>query len=78
MKHLIFLKEKSKIEQEIYKLSKRQQEIDQELQHHGKFKKEINSRLLDFKGAEGLPQQRDKLKVRIGEIKEQIVQANQS
>ena len=72
-----FLKEKSKIEQEIHKLSKRQKEIELELQDNGKLKKEINSRLLDFKGAEGLPQQRDQLKDQIEGIKEQIIQANQ-
>ena len=70
------LKEKNKIEQEIHKLSKRQEEIEQELQHHGEFKKEVNSRLLDFKGAEGLPQQGDQLKIHIEGIKEQIVQGN--
>lgn len=70
-----YLREKTKLEQEIEFLSKRQIEIQQELENHAEVKREINSRLLEFKGAEGLPQQRDKLKARAVSIQEQIKQA---
>ncbi|NEP41396.1 MAG: AAA family ATPase [Okeania sp. SIO2G4] len=71
------LKEKNQIEQEINKLSKRQTEIEKELQDHREVKKEISSRLVEFKGAEGLPQQKDQLNLQIVSIKEQILQAHQ-
>ncbi|MGB3511831.1 MAG: AAA family ATPase [Microcoleaceae cyanobacterium] len=71
------LKEKNKIEKEIKFLSKRQKEIDQELQHHGDLKKEITSRLLEFKGSERLPQQRELFQEQILSMKKQIGQANQ-
>lgn len=71
------LKEKSKIEKEIKFLSKRQKEVEQELQAHGDLKKEITSRLLEFKGAERLPQQRELFQEQILSMKKQIGQANQ-
>ncbi|MDJ0553913.1 MAG: AAA family ATPase [Microcoleaceae cyanobacterium MO_207.B10] len=70
------LKEKNKIEQEIKLLSRRQKQIDQELAHHGDLKREISSRLLEFKGVEGLPQQRDLFKGQIVSTKAQIAQSN--
>ncbi|NEP40650.1 MAG: AAA family ATPase, partial [Okeania sp. SIO2H7] len=72
-----FLRDKSKIEQEIEQLSQRQIEVDKELKNQGELKKEINGRLLEFKGAEGLPQQRDELRQRMASIKEQVNQARE-
>ncbi|MDY6802818.1 MAG: AAA family ATPase [Cyanobacteriota bacterium] len=70
-----FLRDKSKIEQEIEQLSQRQIEVEKELKNQGKLKKEISSRLLEFKGAEGLPQQRDDIKQRAASIREQVNKA---
>ena len=70
------LKEKNQIEQEMNKLLERKKEIEEELEHHRELKKGVSSRLLESKGAEGLPQQREKLNVQILSLKEQIVQAN--
>jgi DNA sulfur modification protein DndD len=70
-----FLRDKSKIEQEMEQLSQRQIEVEKELKNQGELKKEISGRLLEFKGAEGLPQQRDDLKQRSASIREQVSQA---
>lgn len=72
-----FLRDKSKIEQEIEQLSQRQIEVEKELKNQGELKKEISGRLLEFKGAEGLPQQRDDLKQRGASIREQINQGRE-
>ena len=72
------LKEKQKLEKEVEKLSNRQVEIAQELEHQGELKKAINSRLLELSGAGELQQLRAELEASTGAIKEQLKQAREA
>lgn len=69
------LKDKAKLEQDAQLISQRQGEIVQELEHQTQLKKTLSSRLLEFKGAEGLPQQREQLEAQATSLKEQFIQA---
>lgn len=72
------LQNKSKKDGELDKIEERQKEIHQELKNYDQLKQEINNRLLEFKGAEGLPQQRQNLQSQASSLQEQLGQANQS
>ncbi|HEY9743291.1 MAG TPA: AAA family ATPase, partial [Coleofasciculaceae cyanobacterium] len=69
------LREQGKLEQESERLSKRQVEIEQELEHQDELKKTIGNRLLELGGAEELQQLRDELEVREKLLREQLKQA---
>ena len=69
------LREQEKLEQESERLSKRQVEIAQELEHQDELKKTIGSHLLELSGAEELQQLRDELQVREKLLREQLKQA---
>ena len=69
------LREQGKLEQESERLSKRQVEIDQELEHQDELKRTIGNRLLELGGAEELQQLRDELEVREKLLREQLKQA---
>jgi DNA sulfur modification protein DndD len=69
------LREQEDLEQESEKLSKRQVEIAQELEHQDELKKTIGSHLLELSGAEELQQLRDELQVREKLLREQLKQA---
>ncbi len=69
------LREQGKLEQESERLSKRQVEIEQELEHQDELKRTIGNRLLELGGAEELQQLRDELEVREKLLREQLKQA---
>jgi DNA sulfur modification protein DndD len=69
------LKEQQKLEQESERLSKRQIEITQELEHQEELKKTLGNHLLELSGAEELQQLRDELEVREKLLREQLKQA---
>ena len=69
------LREQEKLEQESERLSKRQVEIGQELEHQGELKKTIGNRLLELSGAQELQNLRDELEVREKLLREQLKQA---
>jgi len=69
------LREQKKLEQESERLSKRQVEIEQELEHQDELKKTIGNRLLELSGAQELQNLRDELEVREKLLREQLKQA---
>ena len=69
------LREQKKLEQESEQLSKRQVEIEQELEHQDELKKTIGNRLLELSGAQELQNLRDELEVRQKLLREQLKQA---
>jgi DNA sulfur modification protein DndD len=69
------LREQKKLEQESEQLSKRQVEIEQELEHQDELKKTIGNRLLELSGAQELQNLRDELEVREKLLREQLKQA---
>ena len=69
------LREQKKLEQESEQLSKRQVEIEQELEHQNELKKTIGNRLLELSGAQELQNLRDELEVREKLLREQLKQA---
>jgi DNA sulfur modification protein DndD len=69
------LREQGKLEQGSERLSKRQVEIEQELEHQDELKRTIGNRLLELGGAEELQQLRDELEVREKLLREQLKQA---
>lgn len=72
------LKDKQKSEQEITKLTNRQQEIIEELEQQAEVKKAISSRLLELSGAGELQQLRTELEISVASIKEQLQQAREA
>ena len=71
----LFLKEKAKLEAEVEKLTQRQQEIAQELEHLGELKKAMSQRLLELSGAGDLQKLRHQLDTQASSIKAQLNQA---
>ncbi|MDP8966233.1 MAG: AAA family ATPase [Cyanobacteriota bacterium] len=69
------LREQENLEQESERLSKRQVEVAQELEHQDELKKTIGSHLLELSGAEELQKLRDELQVREKLLREQLKQA---
>ncbi len=69
------LREQEKIEQQSEELSKRQGEIDKELEHQDELKRAISNRLLELSGAEELQHLRDELEAQAESIREQLKQA---
>ncbi|MBD0364458.1 MAG: AAA family ATPase, partial [Coleofasciculus sp. C3-bin4] len=69
------LREQEKLEQESERLSKRQVEIGQELEHQDELKKTIGNRLLELSGAQELQNLRDELEAREKMLREQLKQA---
>lgn len=69
------LREQEKLEQESERLSKRQVEIGQELEHQDELKKTIGNHLLELSGAHELQNLRDELEVRQKLLREQLKQA---
>ena len=69
------LQEQEKLEQESERLSKRQTEILNELEHQEEVKKAIGDRLLELSGAEELQHLRDELEQERNSIREQLKQA---
>lgn len=69
------LREQEQLEQESDRLSKRQVEIDRELENQDELKKTISSRLLELSGAEELQRLRDELEAREKILREQLKQA---
>ena len=72
------LKEQSSLEHESHRISKRQQEIDQELAHHDEVKRTVGNRLLELSGAEELQSLRDELEGKAKLVREQLKQAKNS
>ena len=69
------LREQKKLEQDSEQLSKRQVEIEQELEHQIELKQTIGNHLLELSGAEELQHRRDELEVREKLLREQLKQA---
>lgn len=69
------LKEQEKMEEEITKLSTRQEEIDGELAHQNDLKRTISERLLELGGAQELQQLRDELQGQEKLMRDRIKQA---
>jgi DNA sulfur modification protein DndD len=69
------LKEQKRLEQESSVISKRQREIDKELEHQNELKRTVGNRLLELSGAEDLQRLRDELEAKEQLVREQLKQA---
>lgn len=69
------LRDQEKLQQEIERLSKRQSEISNELEHQEELKRTIGDRLLELSGADNLQHLRDELEQQRKSIREQLRQA---